>query len=205
MAVTVVIPAYNEAERITHVIKEVLPFADEVLVIDDGSHDETAALSLKAGATVFKNRHQGYIQALKHGFQSATNDIIVTMDADGEHDPSDIPRVVESIKQGEFDLVLGRRDCIPSVSERFIGYLVRIRINIGDHGTGFRAMTRELAVTLDLRGTCTCGTLVLEAFSEKARIREVPITIRKIHKKRKIKWNHILQILYVVVELIKSF
>ena len=205
MAVTVVIPAYNEAERITRVIEQVHPFADEVLVVDDGSQDETADISRKAGATVLTHRHQGYIQALKHGFQSATNDIIVTLDADGEHDPSDIPRVVEPIEKGDFDLVLGKRDYIPSVSERFIGRLVRIRTPVGDHGTGFRAMTRELAVTLDLKGKCTCGTLVLEAFSKKARITEVPITIRKIHKKRKIKWNHLIQILYVVVELIKSY
>jgi glycosyltransferase involved in cell wall biosynthesis len=197
---TVVIPAYNEAERIKEVIIEVRPFVDEVLVIDDGSEDETVHVSQKAGAEVLTQKHQGYVHALKYGLQSARGDIIVTMDADGEHDPSDIPKMVAPIQKGEADLVLGRRECIP-VSEQVIKYLVRVRSPVQDHGTGFRAMTKELAQTLPLRGKCTCGTLVLEAVSRGARIKEVPITIREIKKKRRRRWIHMIQVIYVLFEL----
>lgn len=197
---TVVIPAYNEAERIRGVITEARTFADEVLVIDDGSEDETVNVSQRAGAEVLTQKHQGYVHALKFGFQSARGNIIVTMDADGEHDPSDIPKMVAPILKGEADLVLGRRECIP-VSEQVIRYLVYVRTPVHDHGTGFRAMTKRLAQTLPLRGKCTCGTLVLEAVSRGARIKEIPIRIRAIKKKRKRRWIHIIQIVYVLFEI----
>ncbi len=197
---TVVIPAYNEAERIKGVISEVNLFADEVLVIDDGSEDETVNVSQKAGAEVLSQKHQGYVHALQYGLQFARGNIIVTMDADGEHDPSDIPKLVAPILKGEADLVLGSRECIP-VSEQVIRYLVRVCTPVHDHGTGFRAMTKELARTLPLRGKCTCGTLVLEAVSRGARIKEIPIEIREIKKKRKRRWIHMIQIIYVLFEI----
>lgn len=201
---TAVIPAYNEAGNIKKMISETLPFADEILVIDDGSDDETALLSQKAGAIVVSQPHQGYVQALKRGFKFAKGDIVVTLDADGEHDPSDIVKVVAPIQNGKADLVLGRRKYIPSASERFIGKIVKVKAAVYDHGTGFRALTKELAVTLTLNGKCTCGTFVLEAVSRGARITEVPITIREIKKKRKKKWIHVIQIVYVLYQFIKS-
>ena len=197
---TVVIPAYNEAGSIRGVITEARTFADEVLVIDDGSEDETVSVSQEAGAEVLTQKHQGYVHALKYGLQFARGNIIVTMDADGEHDPSDIPKIVVPILKGEADLVLGRREYIP-VSELFIKCLVRVRTPVHDHGTGFRAMTKELAQTLPLRGKCTCGTLVLETVSRGARIKEIPIKIREIKKKRKIRWIHMIQIIYVLFEI----
>lgn len=200
--ITAVIPAYNEAERIKKVVTEVLPFADEVILVDDGSEDETAHTAQKAGATVITQPHTGYISALKRGFQAAKGEIIVTLDADGEHHPSDIPDVVTPIVEGKADLVLGSRTQIPSVSERFIGTLVRTRVAVRDHGTGFRATKKELALTLSLKGKCTCGTLVLEAVSRGAKIAEVPIRIRETPKKRKRKWVHIIQVLYVLLQII---
>lgn len=198
--ITAVLPAYNEHERISAVIAGVYPFVDEVLVVDDGSTDTTCAVAEKEGATVKTQPHQGYIAALKRGIRSAQGDIIVTLDADGEHNPCEIPYLVAPIVKGEADLVLGRRQCIPSVSERFIGRIVRLQIPVKDHGTGFRAMTKALAQRLELRGKCTCGVLVLEAASKGATITEVPITIRKIKKKRKRKWMHIIQVVYVLYE-----
>lgn len=204
MTTTGLIPAYNEGERIQKVIAEVLPFTDEVLVVDDGSEDETASVSRKAGATVLTQSHQGYIHALKRGFQAAQGDIIVTLDADGEHDPSEIPKLVAPLTQGKADLVLGSRKHIPSVSERFFGKIVKARITVHDHGTGFRALTKELAVTLGLKGKCTCGIFVLEAVSKGARIAEVPITIRETKKRRKRKWMHIVQVFYVFLQFFRS-
>ena len=202
MVITAVIPAYNEAERIENVVLETVLFVDEVIVVDDGSQDETAEIARKAGATVIVQAHRGYVAALKCGFRSARGDIVVTLDADGEHNPADIPEMTAPIEKGGADLVLGSRLFIPSISERIIGWLVKVRLPVRDHGTGFRALTRELAVTLDLRGMCTCGTLVLEAVSKGAAVTEVPITIREITKKRKRKWIHIVQVFYVLLHFL---
>jgi glycosyltransferase involved in cell wall biosynthesis len=202
--ISAVIPAYNEGSTVGEVVRETLRYVDEVWVVDDGSEDDTCEKATQSGATVIRQRHEGYIQAIKQGISACQGDSIVTLDADYEHDPSEIPLLVGPLTAGEADLVLGRREKIPSVSERMIGWLVRVRIPVKDHGTGFRAMTRELAVNLEIMGTCTCGTLVLEAHGKGARITEVPITIKHVKKKRRRKWNHISQIWYVMYLLLSA-
>lgn len=196
--ITVVIPAYNEAERIGPIISETLHQSRDIVVIDDGSTDGSGERAQSHGATVVYQSHAGYIEALKTGFTRAQGPIIVTMDADGEHNPSDIPLLIRPLIHGEADLVLGQRSRIPSFSERFISRLVRLQVDVLDHGTGFRALTKELAEKMNLRGQCTCGTLVLEAARHKATIKEVPITPREIEKPRKRKWIHLIQLGYVI-------
>ncbi|MBU7001586.1 MAG: glycosyltransferase family 2 protein [Theionarchaea archaeon] len=192
--ISAVIPAYNEANTVSEVVAETLKYVDEVWVVDDGSEDGTYKRASQAGAQVIQQHHKGYIQAIKRGIISCQGDVVVTLDADGEHQPSEIPLLVEPVIAGKADLVLGSRGKIPSFSERMIGMLVRTTVPVRDHGTGFRAMTRELAVNLDIVGTCTCGTLVLEAHAKGARIVEVPVEIAHVEKKRKRKWNHIYQL-----------
>jgi glycosyltransferase involved in cell wall biosynthesis len=200
--ISAVIPAYNEGGTVGRVVRETLRYVDEVWVVDDGSEDDTCERAAQSGAKVIRQRHEGYIQAIRRGITACQGDIIVTLDADSEHDPSEIPLLVRPLTAGEADLVLGSREKIPSVSERLIGWLVRLQVPVRDHGTGFRAMTRELAVNLKIMGTCTCGTLVLEAHVKGARIKEVPITIEHVEKKRRRKWNHIYQFWYVIYLLL---
>ncbi|MGC1122767.1 MAG: glycosyltransferase family 2 protein [Candidatus Methanofastidiosia archaeon] len=196
--ISAVIPAYNEGGTVGEVVSETLKYVDEVWVVDDGSEDDTCEKASQSGAQVIRQKHEGYIQAIRRGVTASQGDIIVTLDADCEHNPSEIPLLVGPLTAGEADLVLGSREKIPSFSERMIGWLVRVQIPVRDHGTGFRAMTRELAVNLDIMGSCTCGTLVLEAYLKGARIVEVPVTIKNVEKKRRRKWNHICQLWYVV-------
>lgn len=203
-SVSVVIPAKNEGKRIGWVIEEARKYADEIIVVDDHSTDGTEQVAEKLGAKVTSNNQkEGYIGAIKTGFEKATGDIIVTLDADGEHDPGDIPRLVKPILDGEADLVLGTRQKISRISERFINWLTNFKVKANDSGTGFRAMKRDLALNLDLNGKCTCGILVLEANHYGARIAEVPITLRPIPKERKIAWAHFWQIFYVLRWLVK--
>jgi hypothetical protein len=93
--ISVAIPAYNEAETIAEVVVETREYADEVVVIDDGSADDTAARACDAGATVIEHDHnEGYGAALRTAFETADRrgvDHLVVLDGDGQHDPTDIP------------------------------------------------------------------------------------------------------------------
>lgn len=113
--ILVIIPAYNEGENIVRVVKcvrRVLPRA-EVVVVNDGSIDKTAEVARKAGATVLSHPDNlGYGVALQTGYKYALlqkADFVVQMDGDGQHDPSFIPTLLESVKKGEVDISLGSR------------------------------------------------------------------------------------------------
>jgi glycosyltransferase involved in cell wall biosynthesis len=203
-SLSVIIPAYNEAARIGPVVRSALRYADEVVVVDDGSADETAAVARASGARVIRQDNAGYIAAVKRGFREARGDVVVTMDADGEHCAEDIPRLARPILDGEADLVLGRRPEIARFSERFLNWLTQFRVKVRDSGTGFRALRRELALKLELKGRCICGVSVLEPAALGARIVEVPIELTRVDKPRRIAWFHVPQVWYVVRWLLKG-
>ncbi len=202
--VSVIIPAYNERERIAPIIRPAQRHADEVLIIDDGSTDGTRDVVETLGSRVVENQYgKGYVGAIRTGFKEVNGDIVVALDADGEHDPSDIPRLIYPILEMRANLVLGKIQEIPRISERFINWLTNFKVIISDSGTGFRAMDRDLALKLKLMGKCTCGILVLEANRYGATIIEVPITMCNIPKERKTAWNHVWQVFFVLWELVK--
>lgn len=202
--ISVVIPAYNEAMSIGGVITDCKAFCDEIVVVDDGSTDTTADIGKESGAVVIRNKKNlGVTKAIQRGLDIAQGDIIVTMDADGQHDPSDIPRLIEPIIDREGDVVLGVRDEIPDRSERIINALTNLGVKCSDTGTGFRAIKVNVAKKMKLRGTCLCGTFVLEAHKRGAKIVEVPIKAKtRMHGKRKVKTKHIRQFFYVARDLI---
>ena len=148
------IPAYNEAERILPVITGAslhLP----VLVVDDGSSDETAEIAAKAGAQLLKQQpNQGKGVALRAGFRWALErdvDALLTLDADGQHDPAEIPLFLTAYAEYEYDLIIGARDFrhIPGI-RRFSNALGRLLFSwaigqdIPDNQSGFRLMTRRM-------------------------------------------------------------
>jgi glycosyltransferase involved in cell wall biosynthesis len=106
------IPAYNEGTRIEPVIAGASRYLP-VLVIDDGSSDDTVAVSKAAGALVLtQNPNQGKGAALRAGFRRALDEhfeAVVTLDADGQHDPAEIPTFLESYREGKPDLIIGKR------------------------------------------------------------------------------------------------
>ncbi|MHB9288762.1 glycosyltransferase family 2 protein [Halobacteriales archaeon Cl-PHB] len=200
--VTVVIPAYDEAARIGHVVA---PLVEDyaVLVVDDGSTDDTADEARSAGADVLTSReNRGYIQALKRGFRAARTDVVVTLDADGEHRPADVERLVTPVRDDEYDLVLGAREHVPRPSERVLNRLARRRVDVTDTGTGFRALRRSLATDLDLETACPCGTFALEAAAKGARIGEVAVETQAIEKPRGVAWQHGRQLYHVLRHLV---
>jgi glycosyltransferase involved in cell wall biosynthesis len=204
MDISVIIPAYNEAARIGPVVLAALAYAEEVVVVDDGSDDETASVARQAGARVVCQANAGYIAAVKCGFREAGGEVVVTMDADGEHRAGDIPCLAAPLLAGQADLVLGARPHIARISERFLNRLTRLRVRgVSDTGTGLRAMRRELALQLELEGRCICGVSVLEAAALGARIVEVPIELTRIEKPRRVAWYHVAQLFYVLRWLVR--
>lgn len=201
--VSVVIPAYNEAPRIARTVLAARAHADQVIVIDDGSTDGTAGVARGAGALVVSQANAGYIAAIKRGFREASGDVVITLDADGEHRAEEIPLLLEPIRDDKADLVLGQRPWIPRPSERFLNWLANLRVPVGDSGTGFRALRRDLALELELRGRCICGISVLEPVARGARVAQVPVHLETIDKPRRVAWYHLAQVWYVLRWLLK--
>ncbi|MBL0713806.1 MAG: glycosyltransferase family 2 protein, partial [Desulfosarcina sp.] len=107
MRVSVIVPCYNEAQTIAKVIRKVRSLsADfEIIAIDDGSIDNTAEEAVRAGAIVYRHPYNiGNGAAIKTGIRNASGDVLVFMDADGQHDPDDIRRLLENLP--EYDMVV---------------------------------------------------------------------------------------------------
>ena len=111
MKVCFLIPAYNEAATIGEVLERIaaLRLETKVIVIDDGSTDETAAIAVAAGATVIRKANGGKGSAIRAGIVEAEGDIAVIQDADMEYDPIEVPELIEPIVRGAADVVFGSR------------------------------------------------------------------------------------------------
>jgi glycosyltransferase involved in cell wall biosynthesis len=204
--VTAVIPAYNEADRVGETVRSVSKYVDTALVVDDASTDSTTEQAEKAGAAVItQEKNQGYIAAIKSGFQTADTEIVVTIDADGELPADQIPALVQPICKRKADMVQGHRNQIVRPSERFLTWLASWGGDVGDSGTGLRALRTELAEQLDLRGACICGVFSLEVLKRGGRIAEVPVHLRTVEKWRGIAWYHLRQFFYVAAALIRKW
>lgn len=200
--ITAVIPAYNEEERIEKVLEETSEYVDEIIVIDDNSTDGTVGVAEEYARVIENESNLGYLRSIRKGFEAADGDVVVTLDADGEHDPSFIPDLVASIEDGEADLVFGVREKIPRWSEQIISKIVQLKVGVRDTGTGFRALKSELAERMELFGYCTCGTFVLEAVSLGALVEEVKAPTREVDKVKGIAWQHFKQFFVVLWWLI---
>lgn len=111
MKISIVLPAKNESVAISDTVRSIVAthLGAEVIVVNDGSTDDTAAVAEAAGARVVHHPYsKGNGAAIKTGVRAAGGDVIVFMDADGQHDPADIPRLLEQIAQGH-DMVVGAR------------------------------------------------------------------------------------------------
>lgn len=191
MSVTVVLAALNEAANIAAVVRGCLPHVDEVLVVDDGSTDDTASIASKAGARVVSlSQNRGKGVAVRRGAHEATGDVLVFMDADGQDDPEDLPVLLLALDRA--DMVIGSRflgrfeaDAITPLHAwgnraltRMVNVLFGARLT--DTQAGFRAIRRKRFLSADVAATGydVEVDLVLSVLRAHGRIVEVPVTRR---------------------------
>jgi len=195
--ILIVIPAFNEEESIGEVIRQVKTLYPEVLVYDDGSVDKTASIAEENGAMVIrKSRNRGYGSALNTLFQQALVmdvDIVVTIDSDGQHDPTQIPGLIQPLLENKADLVIGSRflthdDKLSVPKYRSFGIRTITKFTqagcfdkITDATSGFRAYSNDALSKLNLteNGMAISTEILLKADESHLRISEVPITTKR--------------------------
>ena len=154
--ICVVIPAYNEAKHIRSVVCSALKFVQTVVVVDDGSCDSTSEEAKSAGAIVIRHeRNKGKGVALATGLKYAMDngfDAVITMDADGQHLPDEIPAFLEAYRCTGAHVIIGNRMNNPSsmpivrrLTNRFMSWLLSRMMgqNVPDTQCGFRLFVRE--------------------------------------------------------------
>ena len=190
LPISLVMPAKNEGEGIQSVIQECLPYADEILVIDGHSTDDTFEKAQALGVQVVKDHGKGKGEAIRMSLSMVKHDVIVFIDVDGSHEPADIPKIAGPVLQDKADLVVASR--IMGGSDEFymrVGHFMRVlggcgvsmitnyrfNANLTDTGNGFRAIKKEVAQKLDMKAVSFDieQEMVLKALKKKYRVMEV--------------------------------
>ncbi len=186
------IPAYNEEKYIGTVVLNTRQYVDEVVVVDDGSSDDTSEVARLAGADVIRHPHnRGYGAAIKRILSEARKrdpDILVILDADAQHNPKEIPEMLVPIKDG-FDLVIGSREQqsagIPmyrKIGQRIILRSVNVlsKERLTDSECGFRAFSRKAIASLRPKedGMAVSAETVAEAARRNLKVTQVPVSVQ---------------------------
>jgi len=188
----IIVPAYNEENTLENVLNSLIKRDYNIIIVDDGSTDKTYEIASK-----ILNKHKLYLYkhvlnlglgaALKTGIDAALKkgaDIIVTFDADGQHDPADIERICDPILKGLAEAVIGSRnfDYMPQskkIGNQIMNKLTRIfyGVNVKDSQSGLRAFNRKAAaqINIHLRGYGVSSEILREIKNNNIKMEEIPI------------------------------
>jgi glycosyltransferase involved in cell wall biosynthesis len=214
----VVIPAYNEARFIGSVVLKTRRIADVVIVVDDGSSDDTADIAEAAGAVVVRHEgNKGKGMALNTGFLKAktyTPDVVITIDGDWQHLPEEMALVAAPVLKGDADIVVGSRyldnkSDVPM--QRVIGHwgftsLTNLAsgVSLTDSQSGYRAFSRGAldALSFSSNSFSVESEMQFLAKDHELKVVEVPITIRYVDKPKRNVLSHGLVVLNGILRLV---
>ena len=197
----VVMPAYMEEQRIGDVVRRSLEHVNDIIVIDDGSTDRTGAEAAAAGATVIRHeRNLGKGVALNTGFKYAREhhfDYLITMDADGQHDPDDLPEFIEAYQRTGIPVLIGNRmgavgnmPLVRKLTNRFMSWLLsrEMRQYVPDTQCGFRLYRCDEIPFISTESTryAAESEILLHVAARGIRIDAVPIAVIYRDEKSKI-------------------
>lgn len=225
MQLSIIIPAYNEEKTIAQVLDQVLEKVNnlgEVIIIDDGSKDNTTEISREYEAKHpvvhyhLQPRNMGKTEALKEGFRLSTGDIVIVQDADLEYDPGEINDVVAPIQEGKADVVLGSRFLVRRASRsvyfrhfmanKFITFISNVLtdLNLTDVETCYKAFRGEIIrnMIITSSGFGFEVEVVAKVAKLKCRVYEVPISYygRSYEEGKKIGASDGLMALYYILK-----
>jgi glycosyltransferase involved in cell wall biosynthesis len=215
LTIVACIPAYNEERTIAKVIVGCQDYVDKVIVCDDGSVDMTSAIAERLGAEVIRQkRNLGKGEALRSLFKAARKtgaEVMITIDADDQHHPSDIPRLLEPVKKGEADVVIGSRflannNRVPE-HRRIVNRLLNLITldGLSDTQSGFRAYSRKAIESLRPAemGMGVDSEILIDAAEGGLTIVEVPVGVTYgIGKTSKLNpAHHTLDVVFSIIKL----
>ena len=217
--VSFIVPAYNEAATIGEVLARIarLELDAQVIVVDDGSTDDTAAIAEAAGATVVRQQNRGKGAAIRAAIPLAEGEITVIQDADMEYEPAEVPTLIDPIVNGVADVVFGSRlsGGRPQrvylfwhlVGNRFLSLLTCVLFNttLSDMETAYKAFRTEVIKSLDLRED-RFGIepeITGKVCKRKLRIYELPISYygRSYDEGKKITWRDGFRAVWVLLRV----
>jgi glycosyltransferase involved in cell wall biosynthesis len=214
--VSFLVPAHNEEATIGAVLDAIdrLELDRQVIVVDDGSTDGTAAIAEAKGAIVIRQAHRGKGAAIRTAIARIDGDIAVIQDADMEYDPSEVPALVEPIERGLADVVFGSRlsGGKPQraylfwhlLGNRFLSLLTNVLYNttLSDMETGYKAFRADVLRSLDLRedGFAIEPEITGKVCKRKLRVYELPISYygRTYAEGKKITWRDGFKAIWVL-------
>lgn len=212
------VPCFNEERFIGSVVLKAKGYVDQVIVIDDGSTDKTAMVAEQAGATVIRHdSNVGKAAAVNTAFEYAREtgcEALVLIDGDAQHEPEDIPRLLQPVLEGEADIVVGSRflqikSHVPrfrALGQRILTFLTNIgaEVKLTDSQSGFRAFSWKAIETLSFaeKGFSVESEMQFLAKEANLRIVEVPVSIEYRDKAKRSPIAHGMMVLNSTVGLI---
>jgi glycosyltransferase involved in cell wall biosynthesis len=217
MKICVIIPAYNEAANILNLIRDIKRYQLEILVVDDGSTDNTFSIAKDAGVqAMFNLNNQGKGASLIKGFKYALEnnfDAVITMDADGQHLAQDLPSFIEQASDPGIHIILGNRmlnvekmPFLRVITNKFMSWLISIisKQVIPDTQCGFRLIKKEVLKNIKLSTSKyeTESELLIKASRMGFKIKSIPI--RSIYNRGKSQINPFIDTLRFIRLMFKG-
>ena len=224
MKLSIVIPAYNEEHTIGSMVTLTKRHVDQVVVIDDGSKDRTSLIAQSLGAVVIRHRtNEGKGKAVQDAFKIASKngaDILVILDADGQHDPDAIPDLIKPITKGKADIVVGSRFLDSNGTKEMPGHrkvgnkVLSMATKLGtgqditDSQSGYRVFSKKAFTKMIVveNGFAIESEMLVEAANKGLKVLEVPISCKyeNLHAHTKGSASHGITVLTIILAMIRD-